>query len=196
MSSINRKTARHSIFQRCGVKLIIGLGNPDKEYEKTFHNVGFLFADFLNNKTGVQWKRSKNFEYFKEGEVVIIKSSVFMNESGKAVSEAIKYFSQKSAIRPEQILIIHDDADIELGKYKLQFNRSSAGHKGVESIIHALKTQKFWRLRIGINGTKTGLLVKLRGRKKAGDLVLRKISNEDLKKISSVFEKASREIFH
>jgi len=176
------------------VKLIIGLGNPDKEYEKTFHNVGFLFADFLNNKTEVQWKRSKNFEYFKEGEIVIIKSSVFMNESGKAVSEAIKYFSQKSAIRPEQILIVHDDADIELGKYKLQFNRSSAGHKGIESIIYTLKTQKFWRLRIGIGGVKTELLAKLRGRKKAGELVLKKISNEDLKKICSVFEKVAPEI--
>ena len=179
-----------------GFKLIIGLGNPDKEYEKTFHNVGFLFADFLNEKARSEWKKSKKFEYFKDGKVVIIKSSVFMNESGKAVSEAVKYFSQKSAAESEQILIVHDDADIELGKYKLQFNRSSAGHKGVESIIHTLKTQKFWRLRIGISGAKTGLLAKLKGKKKAGDLVLKKIPNEDLKKLDGVFEKSSREIFH
>ncbi len=185
-------------------KLIIGLGNPSKEYEKTFHNVGSLFADFLNEKTGRQWEKSKKFEYFKNDKVIVIKSSVFMNESGKAVLEAVKYFSAGNAVKPEQILIIHDDADIELGKYKLQFNRSSAGHKGVESVIHALKTQKFWRLRIGISGSKTGLLAKLRSRTlrqtqrkiKAGDLVLKKISNEDLKKINSVFEQIIEVVLH
>jgi len=131
-------------------KLIIGLGNPDKKYEKTFHNVGSLFADFLSEKTRSEWEKSKKFKYFKNGHAIVIKSSVFMNESGKAVLEAIKYFSTESNIKPEQILIVHDDTDIELGKYKLQFNRSSAGHKGVKSIIDTLKTQKFWRLRIGI----------------------------------------------
>ena len=179
---------------KANIKLIIGLGNPDKEYEKTFHNVGFLFANFLNEKTGWQREKGKKFEYFKNGKVVVIKSSVFMNESGKAVLEAVKYFSAGNAVKPEQILIIHDDADIELGKYKLQFDRSSAGHKGIESVIKTLKTQKFWRLRIGIGGVKTGLFAKLRGRIKAGDLVLKKISNEDLKKINSVFEKSASEI--
>jgi len=89
-----------------------------------------------------------------------------MNESGKAVKEAVKYFRAK----PEEILIIHDDSDIELGKYKISFGRGSAGHQGVESIIKSLGTKNFWRLRIGIRRTK---------RKKAGEFVLKKITPAD-----------------
>jgi len=194
---------------KADIKLVIGLGNPGKDYEKTYHNVGFLFVDSETKKSGSKWGKAKTFEYCKINGKTFTKTSVFMNESGKAVAEATKYFR----LKPKQILVVHDDADIKLGKYKLQFDRSSAGHKGVESIIHTLKTQKFWRLRIGIGNTKMGLLAKLRGRTlrqgfggelsrtaqskiKAGDLVLKKISAEDLKKLNNLFEKTLLEIFH
>ncbi len=180
---------------KADIKLIIGLGNPDKKYENSFHNAGFLFINHLAEKSGLEWKKSKNFEYFKVGGKILVKTTEFMNESGKAVSEAVKYFSLGNAIKPEHILIVHDDSDIELGKYKLQFNRSSAGHKGVESIINALKTQKFWRLRIGIGGIKTGLLARLRSRRMAGDLVLKKISPAELKKMGGIFQDAANIIF-
>jgi len=181
---------------KADIKLVIGLGNPGEEYENTCHNSGALFVGYLAKNSGLKWQTAKNFQYAKFGGKIIARANVFMNESGKAVAEATKYFSSKGGkIKPDQILIAHDDSDIELGKYKLQFNRSSAGHKGVGSIIKALKTQKFWRLRIGIGTLKTGLLAKLRGRKKAGDLVLKKISNEDRKKLNDVFEKTSKEVF-
>ena len=190
-------------------KLIAGLGNPSKKYETTYHNAGFLFVDYLAKKYDLNWKKTKSFEYIKTSGKIIIKTSVFMNESGKAVIEATKYFSSKGGsasggkLKPEQIIVAHDDSDIELGKYKLQFDRSSAGHKGVESVIKTLKTQKFWRLRIGIgkfisadrnSDARRGRSSDINRRRKAGDLVLKKISTEDLKKLNGVFEKAVSEV--
>ena len=113
------------------IKLIIGLGNPGKEYEKTYHNVGFLAIDFL----------AKNLPIAK-----LVKSGSYMNQSGLFVAKASKKYGAKS----DQIMIIHDDADIELGKYKISFGRGSAGHRGIDSIIKSLGTKNFWRLRIGI----------------------------------------------
>ncbi len=108
-----------------------------------------------------------------------------MNKSGKAVAEAKKRFKVKS----EEILIIHDDSDIELGKYKFSFGRGSAGHKGIESIIKALKTKNFWRLRIGIRSKKVGLSAEAR-RAKAEDFVLKKITKKDLLIFNEVFSNA------
>lgn len=146
-------------------KLIFGLGNPGKEYRETYHNVGDLFVKFLKEKTEAKTLCA--------GE-----TKTFMNEIGKDVLKAMK----KSKIKPDEILIAHDDADIELGKYKISFGRGAAGHKGVESIIKLLGTKNFWRLRIGI-GKKTA------GRKKrAGEFVLKKITKNDLEKTENVFD--------
>ncbi|MEK7114725.1 MAG: aminoacyl-tRNA hydrolase, partial [Patescibacteria group bacterium] len=114
-------------------RLIIGLGNPGKEYEKTYHNAGFLFVDYLINSQ----LPITNYK--------LLKTDVYMNQSGNFVKKTLK----KYKIKPEEILIVHDDSDIELGKYKISFGRGSAGHNGVQSIIDALKTKNFWRLRIG-----------------------------------------------
>lgn len=164
-----------------GIKLIVGLGNPDKEYGKTYHNAGILFVDYLINQLAANIKRPttyKNFEYIKVGDLVIVKPTTFMNESGKSVLEAIKFFK----IKPEEILVAHDDSDIELEKYKIDFNRTSAGHNGVESIINHLKTQKFWRLRIGIRKPEN------KKRLKAVEFVLKKISKKDLDSLKNIFE--------
>ncbi|MEK7086703.1 MAG: aminoacyl-tRNA hydrolase [Patescibacteria group bacterium] len=148
------------------IKAVIGLGNPHGKYEKTFHNVGFLFADFaLEN--GFDWK--------------IFKSDAFMNESGLSVRKTMG----KLGLSPEEILIVHDDSDLKLGGYKLSFGRGSAGHKGVESIIKTLKTKNFWRLRIGIRK-----LAKI----KAVELVLKNLSADDKKKLTEVFESAAQRL--
>lgn len=170
-------------------RLIIGLGNPGKEHETTYHNVGFLF---IKNKISPNSEfyppaggsNSKNFEYLETNDLIFIKPKTFMNESGKAVLEAIKYFKTK----PEKILIVHDDSDIELGKYKISFGRGSAGHNGVQSIIDTLKTKNFWRLRIGI-GQKTKDK-KQTTRIKAENLVLKKIGEQDLKILEEAFQPA------
>ena len=158
------------------IKLLIGLGNPGKEFENTYHNVGQLFADELAGQDA-KFKKEKYFEYIKDGKPVIIKTSTFMNQSGGAVTAAKKYFS----VKPNQILIVHDDSDIPLGSFKLSFARSSAGHQGVESIIKSLRTNRFYRLRIGVRPPR-----EIR-RTKANDLVLKKIPKREMKNLKDLF---------
>jgi PTH1 family peptidyl-tRNA hydrolase len=156
--------------------LIIGLGNPGKEYEKTYHNVGFLAIDYLTKNPSIS-----NFQFPISK---LLKSDVYMNQSGNFVKAALKKYNFK----PGEILIVHDDSDIELGKYKISFGRGSAGHRGVESIIKSIGTKNFWRLRIGIRGTHLPAGRQGTTRKKAGELVLRKINKEDLKILNQVFK--------
>ena len=150
-------------------KLIIGLGNPDAEYESTYHNVGHLFIDFLDHKK----LSPKPYS---------LKTTVYMNESGKFVKEALKNHKAK----PDSLLIVHDDSDIALGKYKLSFARNAGGHRGVQNIIDQLKTNAFWRLRIGIRPLREKV------RAKADELVLKKISPANRKKLEGVFKEIAK----
>lgn len=169
------------------IKLIIGLGNPGQKYENTYHNVGSLAIDFFTKDPPIS-----NFQF--------LISNTYMNNSGPAVQKILKYFKNK----PEEILIIHDDSDIELGKYKLSFGRSSAGHKGVESIIKSLKTKDFWRIRIGIR-PKHESVTRLSARQvknqesgkrtKAGLFVLKKITLRHKKILNEVFEQVEKRLF-
>ena len=111
-----------------------------------------------------------------------------MNESGGFVKKMLK----KKGVKPEALLVIHDDSDLNLGSFKFSFGRGSAGHKGAESVIRTLGTKDFWRLRIGIRPigpiSPIGLIGLIaRRRKKAGEFVLRKISAKDKKTLESVF---------
>ncbi|MBI4993511.1 aminoacyl-tRNA hydrolase [Candidatus Wolfebacteria bacterium] len=155
------------------VKLIIGLGNPGKEYEKTRHNSGFLFIDYLNSQL------SKKSPVKIPTEAKTLKSDVFMNASGNFAAKTLK----KTGLKPENILIAHDDSDIELGKCKISFGRGAAGHKGVESIIKSLKTKNFWRLRIGIRPPKS--------KQKAEEFVLKKFNKKELADLNKIFEEIS-----
>ncbi len=132
------------------MKLIVGLGNPGKQYEKTRHNIGFMVLDTLaNNETWNQSKKAKGLfikTKINDIEVELIKPQTFMNESGFTVAYALN----KHNLDSKDLIVIHDDKYLLLGDYKIQTNRSSAGHNGVESIIHHLKTQDFTRIRIGI----------------------------------------------
>ena len=137
--------------------LIVGLGNPGKKFEKTRHNLGKETLDFIYNKwqrnhSFSDWKESKKLESeissgeIKKEEILLAKPLNFMNLSGKSVRKIISYY-KKSA---KNLIIIHDDLDLPLGKIKIAKNRGSAGHKGVQSIITELKSKNFIRLRIGI----------------------------------------------
>lgn len=155
-------------------KAVIGLGNPGEKYKNTYHNIGFLFVDFLKNNheaLNISVPNSK-----------ISKSDVFMNESGKYV----KKIAKKHSAKPIELLIVHDDSDIYLGKYKFSFDRNSAGHKGIDNIMQNLKSKKFWRLRIGIRPKER----KEQGRLKAEKFVLKKISTSNKKLLDSVFDEA------
>lgn len=161
------------------VKLIIGLGNPGEEHQKTYHNIGFAYIDFLARKLPKDgWRKAGRglFEYLKSDGPTLAKTIVFMNDSGVAVKAALGYLRCK----PNEMLVVHDDSDIKLGKYKVSFGRGSAGHRGVESVIKALGTNQFSRLRIGIRGKNS--------KKKASDLVLGNVSPADRKTLQTTFE--------
>lgn len=124
--------------------LIVGLGNPGKKYKNTRHNLGFQVIDALRKEVSEGFINGKK--------VTLAKPQTFMNESGKVVKKLI---GPISPIRPIGLIVIHDDIDLPLGIVKLVKNRGSAGHKGVQSIIDALGTKDFHRVRIGIKPAKS-----------------------------------------
>ncbi len=155
------------------IKLIIGLGNPDDKYENTYHNSGFSFIEYLEQNPQVKSLRFK-----------VVRSDEYMNNSGRFVAKAAK----KAGVKPEEILVAHDDSDLEIGKYKIDFGRGAAGHHGIESIQQHLKTNDFWRLRIGIRPANEAV------RQKAEEFVLKNISSADKKILEETFAKVAEEL--
>lgn len=152
------------------MKLIIGIGNPGLEYENTRHNIGFMVIDaFLGNE-----KYQKKFDglYFKKiinDEIVyFLKPLTYVNNSGLSVRKIMDYFN----IPIEDILVIHDDLDEDIGKYKLKNHSSSGGHNGIKSIISSLNSQDFLRLKIGISNKHKDNVI---------DFVLGKFSRDEQK---------------
>lgn len=165
------------------IQLICGLGNPGDEYENTYHNLGKSFVKLLAQKKGYiqKFKKYKNgkFEYCEiKKNFFLMYPNIFMNNSGYSIVNAIHFFN----ITPSRFLLIHDENDLALGKYKIDFNRGAAGHNGVTSAIKQLDTKEFWRLRLGIQ---ENMLKK----NKAEELVLSTISEENKKKIEKLFQK-------
>ena len=163
--------------------LIVGLGNPGKKYIKTRHNIGFRVIDELQRKENFpSFKLDKKFNGLisKKEDVTLIKPQTYMNKSGVSVSNFSRYYS----VTPEDIIVVHDDADFDLGRVKIDKNRSSGGHKGVQSIINHLSTKNFWRIRFGISN----------GGQKAGDIALKKFKKEERKLVKGLIEKTVEEI--
>lgn len=173
------------------MKLIIGLGNPGKEFANNRHNAGFIILDQLQQLLGLpEFKVEKKFEAeiseaTKDGEKIILaKPQTFMNLSGKSVRAIMTFYK----IPIEDITLIHDDLDIELGKYKLSEDASAAGHNGVQSVFDTLGTQKIKRLRIGIEGTE-----KKKDRLMSGsDFVLKDFSEDELQTIKNLAKEITR----
>ena len=133
------------------IKLIVGLGNPGKEYEGTRHNIGFALVDELIRRTRSGGKKKQHLSEvcrssIGSSEVILAKPLTYMNNSGLAVINLL----EEEGIRPQEMLVVHDDLDLPLGTTRLRMRGSSAGHRGLESIINTIKTQDFPRLRLGI----------------------------------------------
>lgn len=173
------------------MRLIIGLGNPGKEYEKTRHNAGFMAVDFLVKKLDGRFEQNKKFNalIFKKEDTIFVKPLTFMNNSGFSVVKILSYFKllpktlgvlkNKNSDLSEILTVIHDDVDIELGKYKTSINSGSAGHNGIKSIINHLKTKNFKRIRIGI-------LTENKNKIPTEKFVLQKFGKEELEKLENV----------
>ncbi|MFH1768248.1 MAG: aminoacyl-tRNA hydrolase [Candidatus Omnitrophota bacterium] len=134
------------------MKIIVGLGNPGKRYEFSRHNVGFMVLDALVKNLFLSYKKSLfRVVYTAQGlinkrEILLVKPTAYMNRSG----ESIRRLVAKHKIDSDGVLVVYDDVDIPLGKIRIKKSGGSAGHKGMESIINALATDKIGRLRIGI----------------------------------------------
>lgn len=170
------------------MKLIVGLGNPGKKYEKTRHNLGFMviehfLKDFQNAKD-ISWESSTKFksDIFqiewqpKHGsleKVILIKPQTYMNNSGLAVRIATDFYK----ISADNIWVIHDDIDLPLGYMKIRFAGASAGHHGVDSIMEHLNTDKFWRFRLGTGQQRTPLRQGFEGQAKIANHKMKNVED-------------------
>src|SRR3990167_11416434 len=148
--------------------IVVGLGNSGEEYRLTRHNTGRMAADFLAEKIrGVK----------------VFTPDTYMNKTGTAVAKAVK--SKKAA---KKLIVIHDDLDLSLGSMKISYNRGSGGHKGLESIIRALKTKEFIRIRVGI-GRKADVEKHILGRFKKSEMeILKKVFKKALGAVETIVE--------
>ncbi len=176
------------------MKILVGLGNPGEEYKNTRHNTGYIMLGLVQKKLNT------------DGKIKFVYPDKFMNNSGKVVGPMIK--SKKSARNVTQsvaggglkdLVVIYDDIDLPLGKMKISFNRSSGGHNGLGSIIKALKSEEFVRIRVGISPeTPGGKLRKPKGEKAVLNFLLgeyKKSEFETLKKLSTKVAEAVQMIF-
>jgi PTH1 family peptidyl-tRNA hydrolase len=169
---------------KTNIKLIVGLGNIGEKYSHTRHNAGFLFVDYLTHfflkSKGFHSDKQEDKYYkvytFEELDIVCLKPSMMMNRSGEALLEFIKYKDYMLS----EILVVHDDLDIALGKYKLQPLKSPKLHNGITSIEKVLAGKDFYRLRIGVENRK-GLPIS------GVSFVLEKFSKEELDQLDLVF---------
>lgn len=166
------------------MKLIVGLGNPGKEYENTKHNLGFMFVDYLSKKYNLnefkKFKNSKITENIIEGQKVIFaKPQTYMNLSGNAVLELKKWFK----VENKDIIIIYDDFDIPFESVRFREKGTGGTHNGMKDIILKLSDTNIPRLRIGTGGLK-------KDKEEVISFVLSKFSKDELSKIDNIFDEA------
>ena len=164
------------------VKLIVGLGNPGRQYEKNRHNAGFLFLDNLLSTYVGNWMNESKFQGITGGcniggnKVLLLKPQTFMNRSGLSVGALVRYYKYKA----EDVLVVHDELDIPSGEVKLKMGGGHAGHNGLRDIIANLGEKNFYRIRLGIGRPVSGLSV--------SDYVLSNFSKDDKSKLEAAFE--------
>jgi PTH1 family peptidyl-tRNA hydrolase len=174
------------------MKAVVGLGNPGKKYKKTRHNIGYCVIDAITKSSKFKVQSSKLIKKFNaeiaqgkisDEKILLVKPQTFMNESGKAVKAVASFYK----INPEDIWVLSDDIDLQLGKIRIRLEGSSGGHKGLQSIIDCLSNQNFPRIRIGIRTSKADKIP-------AEEYVLQKFSKKEINIVDDAIEKAIGEI--
>lgn len=168
--------------------IIAGLGNPGEEYENTRHNTGRMILDFVQKEYGGDFSFNKKLNAqvseakIGKEKVTLVAPETFMNLSGKSIAALVK--SVKAA---EKLVVIYDDFSLPLGKIRISYNRSSGGHNGLESIIKAVKTEAFLRIRIGtaLENAK-GNAKLINGEDKIEKFILGKFKEDELKELKKV----------
>ena len=166
------------------MKLIVGLGNPGRQYAETRHNIGFMVIDYLAGKLDIKVDKVKFTSITGEGfvgpeKIVLAKPQTYMNLSGEAVLDMVHWHK----LEPADILVVFDDMDIPLGKLRLRMKGSAGGHNGMKSIIYLVQTDDFPRLRIGIGRPDNE-------RMESVDYVLGKFSGEEARIMTEAVKKA------
>lgn len=166
------------------MKLIVGLGNPGKKYEKTRHNIGFMVIDKIAEKLNIELNQAKFKGQFGtaqvEGEkVFLLKPLTYMNLSGESVQAIMDFYQMDVA----DLVVIYDDLDLPVGKIRLRQRGSAGGHNGMKSIIAHLGTQDFNRVRVGINRPTNGMAIT--------DYVLSRFSAEEEMHIQEAVERSA-----
>lgn len=181
ISFINYKTKSNMIKVMNNLYLVVGLGNPGKEYEHTRHNMGYDVVDKFADSLGTSIEKNDfhslytKVKYF-DNDILLVKPLTYMNNSGIAIKEILDYFK----IPVDNLIVIYDDMDFEPGVIKLKESGSSAGHNGIKSIINNLKTEKFKRIRVGTGKFKYNII----------DYVLTKPTKEEQPLIDEAINKA------
>jgi PTH1 family peptidyl-tRNA hydrolase len=166
------------------IRLIVGLGNPGAEYEKTRHNAGFWWVDAIAASKRAEWKKEAKFSGWTtkvaEGgvEFALLKPATFMNESGRSVGKYLHFYK----IEPVEMLVVHDELDLPPGAVKLKRGGGTGGHNGLEDLAEVLGTKDFWRLRVGIGHPGHKDLVP--------DYVLKKARREEQELIDPAFDRS------
>ena len=178
--------------------IIVGLGNPGHEYDNTRHNIGRMIVFNIGKLFDAEWKKDSllNADIAKvkiSGKpVTLVLPNTFMNNSGKSLKQFLGSSTSSKAVagKVEKMLVIYDDLDLPIGKVKMSFNKSSGGHRGLESIIKAVKTEKFPRIRVGISPTTpSGKLKKPAGEEKVMKHILGKMKPDELLFIKKISKK-------
>jgi len=175
--------------------VIVGLGNPGEEYESTRHNTGRMAVGFFAKAMRLNgWREDRRSKSHTAGGMIgkiataVILPDTFMNKSGSAVGKFVR-----SAKAAERLAVVYDDLDLPLGKFKISFDRGSGGHKGLESIMHTLKTKKFTRVRIGVSpSTASGESRKPEGKKVVKNFILTKFRAHELEELNRVFRRVAQ----
>ena len=166
------------------IQLIVGLGNPGAEYEKTRHNAGFWWVDAISEAKRATWKKETKFSGWTtrvaEGGVdfALLKPATYMNESGRSVGKYLQFYK----LEPGAMLVVHDELDLPPGTVKLKRGGGTGGHNGLEDLAEVLGTKDFWRLRIGIGHPGNKDLVP--------DYVLKKARREEQELIDPAFDRS------
>lgn len=165
--------------------LIVGLGNPGEDYEKTRHNAGFLFVNKLAGKDKFETDRKMEANVLKRGELILAKPNTFMNDSGRAVRKIMDFYK----LGIENVVIVHDDLDIAFGEYKIQKEVGPKVHNGLKSVEQCLGRKDFLRVRIGIDNREPGI-----GYGTGADYVLSKLNKEEMKELDDVIGEMIKEL--
>lgn len=163
------------------MKLITGLGNPGDRYKLTRHNIGFLVLDYISKQENLSFDKKKKYKICSfnklQDKIFLLKPYTYMNLSGTAVRSVSDFYK----IEPNNIIVIHDDIDLNFGEIRIKKNGGAGGHNGLKSIISELNTNSFFRIRIGI---KTDVHEDY----DLSDYVLSKFSAKELNVLDKIFE--------